>query len=50
MAKPYLHNYQKLKEFVNTEEYGIRDLFLDIVKLAKAENYTFHKISEGNWL
>ena len=31
-AKPYLQDFNRLKEFVNKESYGVRDFFIDLLK------------------
>lgn len=48
-AKPHLSNYLKLKNYVNTKKYGIRDFFIDLVIYAKKENWEFNRIDEGEW-
>lgn len=31
-AKPYMHDFKKLKEFINTEAYGTKDFLIDLIK------------------
>ena len=40
-ARPYLKNYEKLKEFVNYENYGVRDFLMDLIWNKKGFRYEF---------
>ena len=48
-ARPYFGDYNRLKQYVNTERYGIRDFFCDLVGCAKEAGYSFQTIREGRW-
>lgn len=51
-CKKDYHNGDKLKEYINKEQNGIRQFFLQLIQLAKAERYEFCCINElggGEW-
>jgi hypothetical protein len=37
-AKPYFKDYKKLKDFINTESYGVRKFLIDLIEEVKNEN------------
>ncbi len=45
-SKPFTNDYKKLKQYVNTEFYGIENIFKNLVMLAKKNKYQFKKISD----
>lgn len=49
-TRPYYKCYSRLQELRNTKERGVRDIFADLIRLAKKEGNIFKKISEGDWV
>lgn len=47
--KKYYKNYSKLIENVNRKEFGVRDIFKEMIDKAREYGYTFKTISEGEW-
>ncbi len=45
-AKKYIHNYEMLKPFRNSERWGTEKNFRELVSIAKKNNYSFRKIKE----
>lgn len=48
-ARPYFKNIEKLSMLKNTENYGIRDYFIDLITCAQSANWQFQKIKDGEW-
>ncbi|MBQ9361184.1 MAG: hypothetical protein IJT96_09145 [Lachnospiraceae bacterium] len=48
-AKEYYKDFERFREFVNDKEYGVRDMFKDLIRYAREQGYNFKKISEGDW-
>lgn len=48
-ARPYFGDYNRLKERINKDNFGIRDFFLELVSTAKIHGWNFKKICEGEW-
>lgn len=48
-AKPYLKEFEELKERTNNSEYGTRDFLVDLISRAKELEYDFLRIKDGNW-
>lgn len=48
-ARPYIDNYEKLEVYRNNTQYGIRDLFVDLIRRAQGKGWTFVQVKEGQW-
>lgn len=48
-ARPYFKEVEKLNALKNTENYGIRDFFIDLITCAQNAGLQFQKIKDGEW-
>lgn len=45
-AKQYTPDPSMLEKYINTESYGIGDIFKELILIAKEKNYTFKKMMD----
>lgn len=48
-VRPYFKDAKKLAVMKNTEKYGIRDFFVELITYAQNADWQFQKIKDGNW-
>lgn len=48
-ARSSFNNYNELLRFKNINEFGIKDYFLELVKISRQKGYVFSKIKDGEW-
>lgn len=48
-ARPFFKDIDQLKRMRNTENYGIRNFFIDLIEAAKKDNWDIRKIIDGDW-
>lgn len=48
-ARPFFKDIKQLEKMRNTENYGIRDFFTDLIEMAKKDEWNMKKITDGDW-
>lgn len=48
-ARPFFKDIKRLELMKNTENYGIRNFFIDLIEMANKDNWNLKKISDGDW-
>ena len=48
-ARPFFRDINQLKLMRNTENYGIRNFFIDLIEVARKDKWIVKKIIDGDW-
>ena len=45
-AKPYYHDFVRLQDYINRDQYGVYDFYKDLISIGKLDGYEFRMLRE----